>query len=172
LCIFCNHKERTAQTDTNLVASLLKQLVEERYTVSKHVQALYEKHMKTGTRPTSQEFLDALRSEVEAFYSSAFIVLDALDEGPEHEGTRANLISNLQNLSGTIRLMVTSRDLPSISEAMVGIPRLQIHAQSEDIEKYIEGRLSMEPRLRQLLQGDSELRELLVTTVRDRSGEM
>lgn len=100
MCIFCNHKERTVQTDTNLVASLLKQLVEERYVVSKHVRELYEKHVKKGTRLTNQEFLDTLRLEVETFYSSAFIVLDALDEGPEDEGTRVHLISNLQNLSG------------------------------------------------------------------------
>jgi hypothetical protein len=172
MCIFCNHKERTDQTYTDLVASLLRQLVEERGTVSMQVEKLYTEHTKKNTRPTSQEFLDALKREISAFCSTVFIVVDALDEGPEHEGMRADLVADLRNLGGACRLMITSRDLPSIGEIMVGVPRLEIHAHAGDIEKYIEVRLSREPRLRRLLEHDSELQELLIPTVKDKSDGM
>lgn len=172
MCMFCNHKERTEQTYENLIGSLLKQLVLECPIVSASVENLYRGHLEKNTRPTSREFLDTLNSEIEAFFSSAFIVVDALDEGPDHEGTRASLVSDLRNLSSKVRLLVTSRNLPSIKDAMAGVPRLQVHTHDDDIPRYVEGRLSKEPQLRRLLEDDLQLRAIIAPTVKDKSDGM
>ena len=175
--IFCDYKERKEQTYSNLIASLLSQLLQERcermadsqnrFMVSDHVMELYERHTRSETRPSNEEFSETLRIEIAKFYSSAFIVLDALDEGPEDEGIQNNLVSNLRNLGGaTVRLLVTSRDLPQIARLMAGVPRLPIQAQDDDIGKYIETRLSTTPRLWRLLEGNSELRKILIPTLR------
>jgi hypothetical protein len=140
MCIFCNHKEHTVQTYVNLIVSLLKQLVQECSTVSPFMRKLYDEHFKKSTHPSVQEFLGTLKLEIDTFYSSAFIIVDALDEGFE----RARLVYDLRNLSRAIRLMVTSRDLLSIRGTMLEIPRLEIRARSEDIKNYIEARLSTE----------------------------
>jgi hypothetical protein len=170
LFIFCNHKERMAQTYIDLIASLLKQLVQERSAISPYVKGLYDKHFKKCTRPNVQEFLNTLRQEIDTFYTCAYIIVDALDEGPE----QSRLLYDLRHLSNSVRLMVTSRDLPSIGGSMREIPRLEIHAQDEDIEKYIESRLSQatEFQLRHLLEQDPDLQQLLIRSVKEKSNGM
>jgi hypothetical protein len=173
--IFCDYKERREQTYANIITSLLSQLLQERcermgdsqerFMVSKHVMKLYERHTRMQTRPSNEEFLETLRTEI-AKFSSAFIVLDALDEGPEDEGTQNNLVSNLRNLGGAVRLLVTSRDLPPIARLMAEVPQLPIQARDNDIERYIESQLSTTPRLWRLLEDNSELRKLLFPTLR------
>jgi hypothetical protein len=173
--IFCDYKERREQTDANLITSLLSQLLQERcermgdsqerFMVSEHVMKLYETHTKKETRPSNKEFLETLSTEIAKFYSSAFIVLDALDEGPTDEGSQNNLVSNLRNLGGAVRLLVTSRDLPPITRLMAGVPQLPIQARGDDIEKYIESQLST-PRLWRLLGDNSELRKILIPILR------
>ena len=174
--IFCDHKERREQTHANLITSLLSQLLQERcervgdspkrFMVPEHVMKLYERHKRMETRPSNGEILETLRIGIAQFYSSAFIVLDALDEGPEVEGTQNNLLSDLRNLSGAVRLLVTSRDLPPIARLMVGVPQLLIQAQDDDIQEYIKSRLSTTPRLQWLLEGNSELVDILIPTLR------
>jgi hypothetical protein len=174
--IFCDYKERRQQTYANLITSLLTQLLQERcermgdsqecFMVSEHVMKLYERHTRTRTRPSNEEFLETLRIEIATFYSSAFIVLDALDEGPEDEATQINLVSNLRKLGGTVRLLVTSRNLPPIARLMAGVPQLAIQAQDDDIEKYIKNQLSTTPQFWRLLGGSSELQTTLIPTLR------
>ena len=174
--IFCDHKERREQTYANLITSLVSQLLQERceriedsskrFKVPEHVMKLYETHKKMETRPSNGEILETLRIEISQFYSSAFIVLDALDEGPEVEGTQNNLLSDLRKLGGGVRLLVTSRDLPPIARLMDGVPRLPIQARDDDIQKYIKSRLSTTPRLQRLLEGNSELVNILIPTLR------
>ena len=113
-CIYCNYKEQIEQTVSNLVASLLKQIVQDRYGASDNVKSLYELHNHQSTRPTLDELTTALKSEIGA-YSKVFIVIDALDEYPEDNGIRLNLLKALRSLVGTVNLMVTSRDLSSIA---------------------------------------------------------
>jgi len=167
LCMFCNYKERNEQTVINLIASLLKQLVQQRGTVSENVRTLYDKHVDRNARPTQSEFEKALQSEI-AYYSKVFIVVDALDECPEvtvdgdepHAGKdpiRANLLWSLRSLNKT-RLMVTSRFIPTIEIEFEESSRLEIRAHDEDIQKYIEGRIPKERRLLRHVKADQKLR--------------
>jgi hypothetical protein len=42
--IFCNSQSKLKQTPVNLVASLLKQLLQARHSVSEDLKSLYERH--------------------------------------------------------------------------------------------------------------------------------
>jgi hypothetical protein len=145
MCIYCNYKEQSVQTVSNLVSSLLKQLFQDKNAPSDAMKFFCKYHQDRDTHPTLNEFLEALGSEIE-MYSKVFIVVDALDECTEDYGTRANLLSALRTLPGTVNLMFTSRDLLSISRQFQGTKRLNIRAHGEDLRKYVRGRIASLPR--------------------------
>ena len=144
-CIYCNYKEQAEQTVVNLVASLLKQIVQDSNTTLDNLKPLYTRHNTQRTRPTVGELTMVLESEVRT-HSKVFVVVDALDECCEEDGTRATLLNVLESLAGNVSLMVTSRDLPSIAREFEGKKRLTISANDEDIKAYIKGRIALAPR--------------------------
>jgi hypothetical protein len=144
-CIYCNYKEQAVHTVSNLVSSLLKQLIQDRSALSDAMKSFCKYHQDRDVHPTLDDFLEALGSEIE-MYSKVFIVVDALDECTEDYGTRANLLRALRTLPGTVNLMFTSRDLSSIARQFRGTKRLDIQAHGEDLRKYVRGRIASLPR--------------------------
>jgi hypothetical protein len=90
-------------------------------------------------------------------------VIDALDECPD--GTRATFITALRNLGSSVNLLVTSRDLPSIVTDFREAKRLDIHANNDDVRRYIEGRIPLEPRLAIHVRGHQTLQEEMVQKI-------
>ena len=151
LCVYCNYKDQIEQTVSNLVASLLKQIVQDLRACVDSVKPLYTRHENQDTRPTLDEFTQAFEAAIGA-YSKVFIVVDALDECREDDATRAKFLRVLRSLPENVNLMVTSRNLPSIARDFDGIERLNIRAHDEDIRMYIEGRIALAPRHLKALQ--------------------
>jgi hypothetical protein len=145
-CIYLNYKEQNEQTVSNLIASLLKQMVQDQPTTSANIKAHYEYHRDRSTRPILNELIDVLKLEIET-YSKVFIVVDALDECERHE-TRENLYKVLRSFTtaGTVRLLITSRAVPSIAKYFQRRERLDIQAHNHDIKKYLEGRIAAGPQ--------------------------
>jgi hypothetical protein len=156
-CIYCNYKEHTLQTATNLIASLLKQLVEDCRSISENVKSFYNQHRNQSTYPTLDEFITALGTEIKA-YTKVFIVVDALDECSESNGSRVKLLRALRSLTGPVNLMVTSRDLPSIEQHFREALRLHIRATDEDVTKFIQSQLADYPNL-------FHLRDIIITKI-------
>jgi uncharacterized protein YPO0396 len=152
--MYLNYKEQKEQSVPNLMASLLKQMVQDRHETSNSVKTLYSYHQDRSTRPTLDELTEALKTEIEA-YSKVFILVDALDEC-EHPTTRARLLRTLQALTmaGTVQLMVTSRDLPTIAREFRHTKRLDIIANDQDVRRYLEGQIAAGPRHLQPLRED------------------
>ena len=163
LCIYCNFKEQSEQTVSNLVASLLKQLIEDSPEVHDNIKSLYERHKDQRARPTLGEFQQVLISEIKMI-SKVFIVVDALDECSEADGTRAKLLSVLQSL-GFTHLLATARPLSSILEDFQGIPKLEIHANDHDVQRYIEERIPHEPWLDKHVKGHPLLQEEIIKKI-------
>jgi ATP/maltotriose-dependent transcriptional regulator MalT len=153
ICIYCNYKEQKEQTVSNLAASLLKQMVQDSCATSENVKSLYTRHKNRNTRPTLAEFSRLLGLEIRS-YSRVFIVVDALDECCEEDGTRAKLLRLLRSLPANVNLMVTSRNLTSIARDFGGTDRLDIRATDDDVRTYIESRLVLAPRRIKNLQED------------------
>jgi ATP/maltotriose-dependent transcriptional regulator MalT len=144
-CIYCNYKEQAEQTVANLVASLLKQLIQGSHANFDKVHSLYARHRKRNSRPSLEELSRALESEIRT-YSKVFVVVDALDECREDDETRAKLQNLLQSLPSNVNLMVTSRFLPLMAGNVPGAEILLIRATDEDVKTYIESRIALAPR--------------------------
>ena len=142
--IYFAYKESASQTVTNLLAALVRTSVESSGTMLSELEARYRETIRHGTRPTTDDILVLLKATMRK-RDCNFIVVDALDEGDEHEVEK--LVSILRELLDTaasynIKIMLTSR--PSL-RANHHFPRchcLEVRANDADIETYIQGRMS------------------------------
>ncbi|KAJ7572822.1 hypothetical protein C8J56DRAFT_806279, partial [Mycena floridula] len=97
------------------------------------------------------------------------IVVDALDESSESNQGRELFFSTcpqgLQSLPDHVHLLVTSRDILSISQEFENIPRISIEAHSKDLETYIRGRITTDSKLTKLVKDDSALAAEIIEQV-------
>lgn len=159
--IYCNYKDHSAQTASNLVGSLLKQLVQDHSAVYENVKALYRRHQCQETQPALQQLLETLRSAT-GIFSKVFVVVDALDECLDR--TRAELLLALRSLS-TINLLATSRKLPAIAQTFQEVKHFEIRASDDDVKKYIEGRIPRAGFLSIHVSEDGTLKEEMVKAI-------
>jgi hypothetical protein len=166
-CIFCNYEEQAIQGLEELVASVLKQIVENKSRPSESIQTFWTEFLDIGRRPRLTNLIDALRSEIEG-YSRVFLVIDALDECLEDNQGR--IIAELKSLASTVSLMVTSRPLDLIKQRFQGACHLDIMAKDGDLRKYVEarvrqGRTKREILLAQLVQENGGLQENILDKI-------
>jgi hypothetical protein len=144
--VYCNFRRRDEQKAEDLLASVLKQLSQERSSLPDSVKALYDHHKDKRTRPSFDEILRALYS-VAAMHSRVFIVVDALDECQVSDGCRMRFLSEVFNLQAKTRanLFMTSRFIPEIIEKFKGTISMEIRASNEDVGRYLDGHMFLLP---------------------------
>ncbi|KAI9778477.1 MAG: hypothetical protein M1816_004032 [Peltula sp. TS41687] len=163
--IYCNYKEAAKQTPTNLIASLLQQLVAQ--TSSNNIYDLidtYAKHTKQKTRPSLHEYSQLLRTTVDTF-SRVFIIIDALDECPESDDARHILLNKIKELKPKVCLLVTSRPIPSIGRILKDAVHVEVQANAEDITNYLEERISGSETMQAHLEKDPTLRQTIISRI-------
>lgn len=156
--VYCNFRQQHEQKSTDLVLSLLKQLVQEQSSLPGCVQGLYSHHRLKRTRPSRDEILRALHSVVIS-YSRVFIIVDALDECQAFNEGRKMFLSDvftLQAKTTGVNLFATSRFIQDIENQFQGSLRIQIRATDTDVAKYLDGKLQ---NFRSLVSKNIPLRE-------------
>jgi len=133
--IYCNYKEQEEQTIGNLMRSLLQQLLQRR-SLPAELYTLYQRHTIQKIRLTISESLELLHAELSRC-SRAFIIVDALDECSDDNGSRSALVEELFNLPTTTSLMMTSRHVASIQAKLNQARRLEIRASDTDVRIYL-----------------------------------
>jgi Cdc6-like AAA superfamily ATPase len=144
--VYCNFRQRHEQKSSDLIVSLLQQLVQEHPSIPDVVKNLYSHHKPKRTRPSPDEILSALHG-VTAFYSRTFIVIDALDECQiSHEG-RGKFLKEIFNLQAKfgVNIFATSRFIREIENKFDRSIRLEIHARDADVQKYLDRKLQNFP---------------------------
>jgi hypothetical protein len=144
-CIYCNFRSQDRQKPADLLASLLRQLVQGQPSVPESVKNLYECH-KDKPGPPPDDILKVLHA-VATDYSRTFIILDALDECQISDDNRNRFLSeifNLQTKTGA-NLFATSRFIPEIMKKFEGCVSLEIRASDYDVQRYLEGHMSRLP---------------------------
>jgi Cdc6-like AAA superfamily ATPase len=144
--IYCNFRRQDKQKAGDLLANLLRQLVQGRPSLPEDVKSLYDKHKEKHIQLSFDESLKALYS-VTAMYSRAFIVVDALDECQASDGCRSRFLSEIFNLQVKTRanLFATSRFIPEIENQFKECLRLEIRASEEDVCRYLNDHMSPLP---------------------------
>jgi Cdc6-like AAA superfamily ATPase len=144
--LYCNFQRYGEQKPTDLLLSLLKQLLQERPSLPDIVKDLYASHKDKRTRPSINEISEVLHSVV-TNYSGAFIIIDALDECQVTNDSRRTFLSEIFNLQAKTgaSLLVTSRYIPEIINEFKGAISLDIRASGEDVQRYLDGHMSQPP---------------------------
>lgn len=162
--IYCNYKEQDEQTIIGLVASLLRQVVERCESIPNEVQELYTFHVARATRPVLTDY-SKLLGLIAARFSTVFIVVDALDESNESDGTRSGLIREILKLPPNSQLLCTSRHIPDIEQQFEGSACLEVRASDRDVEKYLVERIEQSARLKRHAIADPSLVEAITSNV-------
>lgn len=127
--LYCNFRQKDEQKAQDLLASLLKQLSEERSSLPDSVKSLYNKQKEKRTQPSLDEISRTLQS-VAAVYSRVFIIVDALDECQIADGCRQIFLSSLFNFQERCgaNLFASSRPISSIEKEFERNSKLEIRA--------------------------------------------
>lgn len=143
---------------------MLQQLVQRRSVISDELNKLYKYHIDKKTKPSLNDCSELLRTETAGF-SKVFIIIDALDEYIEGDGTRDALFRVLRHLPLDIKLLVTSRHIPTIEREFENDMRLEIRASDKDVERYLEYRISDSRQLASHVKENPSLKDTIVTTI-------
>jgi Cdc6-like AAA superfamily ATPase len=157
--LYCNYKRQAEQTAPDLVAAIIKQLVQDRPSIAQSLSGLYQQHLVKKTRPTLEDLSTVLKSVV-TNYSTVYVVLDALDECPEQNRTRSQLLGILRDLQQRtgLRLMATSRHIPDIAEEFENSPLIEVRASDLDLKRFVMGNVN---RFAKFVRLSSDLQELV-----------
>jgi len=144
--LYCNFRRQDEQKPIDLIASLLKQLIQQERKVPETMKSLYRDHQLRKTRPSFLEISTELRLVIHN-YQRSFIIVDALDECRVSEGDRKRFFSEILDVQAKAgaNLFVTSRLVQEIREQFEGSVVLDIYAREEDVGRYVDSRMARLP---------------------------
>jgi hypothetical protein len=162
--VYCTYKAEN-QDASGVLAAIVKQLAHGHKSGMDLVEGLYKLQHHRGTKPSRDEIFTLLRGRVK-YYPAVFIVIDALDECRDVIGVCRELLATIQDLQSEhdVRLLATSRPLPDINEAFQGLPKLEIQANRNDVERFMAGQMDRMPRC---VRRDPTLQETIQRIVAD-----
>ena len=139
--IYCNFERQTDQMVDDLLASLLKGLLQGQTNFPQDVELFHQRHKGKGSRPSIIELSDTIKV-ITRDWTRVFLVIDALDECTG-AGTRSRLLKEIALLQDHVNVsfFATSRFLPDVLEEFKGQLTLKIRAANEDVRTYITERM-------------------------------
>ncbi|KAK4248955.1 hypothetical protein C7999DRAFT_39939 [Corynascus novoguineensis] len=143
--VYYNFRRQADQKVEDLISNLIRQLSQDQSSLPECLRILYDKH-KGRTRPSFDELARVLQT-VANLFSRVFIVVDALDECQLSDGSRSKFLTEifaLQNKTGA-NIFATSRFIRDVTERFKDKLTLEIRAQPEDVQRYINGNIDNMP---------------------------
>lgn len=155
---YCDYRKHETQNAVSLFSSLLKQLTANNPSIPESLKTLYERHFRHGTRPSFDEISESLQSAFRN-HSEVIIVIDALDECKNSDGTRASILSEIRKLQtcSKTKLMITSRGIPELAQEFLSDVKLEVRASDADLNRYLDDQLMY--RLSKCIRKNNGLRQ-------------
>ena len=161
--IYCDYRAQFEQTLPSLIASLLKQSLQQQPVIPADIRKACQDHQKAGTRPDSHDMLKMLRRSTECFTRTYFVV-DALDELSSEDQVRHNLLEELRSLQAAHghNLLTTSRHITNLALDFQAPLCIEIRASPEDVRRYVCGHMTQLPNC---VRTKEELQEEIVNSI-------
>ncbi|KAJ7600128.1 hypothetical protein C8J56DRAFT_1019466 [Mycena floridula] len=162
--IYCQYDKTDEQTLNKLLGSILKQLMEHHLIIPDHLLTLYSNHSPRKTLATLAELMGTLRTELKS-HSCVYLIVDALDECVDTvQQLFLSTQSELRSLNN-LQLLMTSRQMQSITEALRDESTIYIEAHDEDLQTYIQARIAAQTRLKRLMKADRSMEDEIIEQV-------
>ncbi|KAH6951342.1 hypothetical protein DER45DRAFT_576233 [Fusarium avenaceum] len=144
--VYCNFRRQDEQTARELLASLLKQLLQSLSTLPETAKSLYNKHNTKDSRPSLEEISNTLPSVIK-LYSRVFILIDAIDECRKSDGSQARFLQEVFELQkkSKFNIFATSRPIPDIVDQFKDSVSLEIRATDEDVRMFLRSQMTQLP---------------------------
>ena len=170
--IYCDINAQSEQTTHTLLASITRQLVEQKPALLRLVKETRDKQKPKLNSATLTNCIDLLASIVREL-DRTFVVVDALDECAEQDDKRClnreSFVKALLDLP--FQLFITSRNLEAIFSLLEHATRLDIRSHYEDIKLYVDWRILNSPLLMANIDNKEANRNLVVDTVIKKSSD-
>ncbi|KAK8227641.1 hypothetical protein HDK90DRAFT_514141 [Phyllosticta capitalensis] len=164
--IYCDYNRIASQTPLALLSSLLEQFLRRttRSGLPEEVNSLYKEHARAGTRPTVDQLAEMFR-RLASSHKNIFIVVDALDEFASSDEAALEFVDTVRRLGSNIRLLITSRHSTNFDSFFEDATRINIAAQGQDIQLYLETNIPKQSRLARHIRADPKLQEEIVQNI-------
>ena len=156
--------DHEAQSTTNMIVSLLSQVLLKQSSISEEVRDLYQKYQNLDTRATDDELCDVLCTQLLKF-TQVFVLVDALDEFYAATGNREHFIDQLQKIleQDPTRLLITSRH--NVQCSFSDAKHIEIRASDADIREYLRFRVLGNSSTKFRVRLDATLKTLIIDTL-------
>ena len=163
--VYCNYKDQAAQTASNLIACLARQIIGHSNTLPQELITLQNDLGQKNRRPSLDELKNLLKSLL-SHYQRTYIVVDALDEC-EAIRERRLLLPVLESLPNSLtRLFVTSRpNSEDIFEVFGRASQIAIAAPASDLRRYIQERMDERKEFVSRLRLTPELKDNITSSI-------
>lgn len=160
--IYFDYTEQDQQTAVEVLASLVKQVTLRTPKIPSNIETLYERRKKL----TFDQLYAALLTSA-SYFTRLFFVFDALDECHQ-EKQREELLPMFHRLGDDgINVFLTSRLHPEdIQDSFRDCMKIELSAQDQDVQSYIEERISKNPRAKRLIQ-QGKLKDRVISGLTD-----
>lgn len=153
--VYFDYNNEEQQNPTEVLASLIKQLVKQLSGLPTPLETLYRKLEKERPqrRPSGEELYGTL-FELPKLFTQTFIIFDALDECNRQHREKLLPMCHRMKESG-FRVFITSRSHPDdIRDSLSDELQIQVTAQNKDLKSYIDQHVDANPRARKLIRGN------------------
>ena len=165
--LYCNFKERDAQTPENLLAACCAQWAPQ--TLPDVFDNLYSTHNAAKTRPRWQEIYKVFEGCITELRTT-YLIIDALDECSQE--SRTALLELFKILPSNVSLMVLTRHIDEIVQEFRAFPMVEIRASLGDLKKYTTSRIKSNRRLWGHVRDDASLQQTISDRVASKADGM
>ncbi|KAH6908122.1 hypothetical protein BKA70DRAFT_291469 [Coprinopsis sp. MPI-PUGE-AT-0042] len=160
---YCRYTEPVSVTE--ILAALVRQLLEQCPYLLQFIEPLYQRHSLQGTKLTQKELLGLLRQFSRII--RVIFIIDGLDEASYD--TQFDLVEAIASLNA--RFLITSRPLDRLKSSIPDAVFFEVVAHAEDIELLVAQKIHRDPRFAGFLE-KHKLRDEVVARVTQNSGGM
>ncbi|KEQ79105.1 ankyrin [Aureobasidium pullulans EXF-150] len=157
------------QTAANFLASLIAQVSRQSAGIHTELRECWKIYHSGPTKPSSTEYVRLLKA-MRGHFLKSFILVDALDEFPEIE--KRSLLRELKTLVPESRILITSRNIPSIKSHFEDAACMQIRARDEDVRTALAARIDDEEFMSCAVDEDPTLRDDIINTISQKTKGM